>query len=129
MRCGTSRAFSPTVTTATVSVILDHVAHALEGLMRRYQALAQECRDVDSGRAELAAFLGAREQETVEALERYRSDAHSIALDTHVRFGSGFPYSSDDLQLPGHATIDELIDLARRTDTLVEQLSERIQVY
>lgn len=117
------------MTTGSVSTIIDYAAHALEALTRRYQACAEACKGTERAKSELASFLATREQWTVEALEHYRVDAHPIALDTHIRFAAGFPYSDDELVLPEHATLDELIDLARRTDTLLEQLSERIQVY
>lgn len=123
MHCGWS------MTTASVSVILDHAARALETLKHRYLSLARACQTTAPTKAEFATFLGAREQTTVDALEQYRRDAHPTALEVHVRFGEAFPYSTEDLELPEHPTIDELIDVASRTDALLEQLSERIQVY
>ncbi|MFO7564262.1 MAG: hypothetical protein R6X02_16565 [Enhygromyxa sp.] len=117
------------MTTASVTEILDHAARTLEALMHRYGSLARAYETTDPGKAELAEFLCNREQTTIEALERYRDDAHSNALGTHVRFGVAFPYSTDDLELPEHPSLDELIELAQRTDALLEQLSERIQVY
>ena len=117
------------MTTASVSVILDHAGRALDSLAQRYLSLARACQTSEPTKAQFASFLATREQETVDALGQYRSDAHSIALDIHIRFGEAFPYSTEELEFPEHPTLDELIDVASRTDTLLEQLSERIQVY
>lgn len=116
------------MTTASVNVLLGQAAHALESLARRYESVAREYAD-DPARAEFAAFLASREHATADELEQYPHDAPTSALDVHVRFGDAFPHSTDDLELPEHPSLDELIELARRTDTLLEQLSERIQVY
>lgn len=117
------------MTTSTVGALFDRVANVLQTLMERYQTLARQSERQDPLTAEFTALLAARERETVAALEEYRAVEHPLALDVHVRLSSGFPFSNDELTLSERPTLDELAELARRTDYLLEQLGERIQVY
>ncbi|HVI00389.1 MAG TPA: hypothetical protein VM869_16845 [Enhygromyxa sp.] len=117
------------MTTSTVGALFDRVVNVLEALMHGYESLAREFEHRDPLAPELAAFLAKRERETVAALAEYRAVEHPLALDVHVRLSSGFPFSNEDLTIPAQPTIDGLAELARRTDYLLEHLSERIQIY
>lgn len=117
------------MTSATVGAILDRTVEVLDMLAHRYQALARAFERSDELAHELAAFLAARERETIAALAKYRADVHPLALETHVRLSNGFPFTADDLELSEHPTLDEMASIAERADYLLEHLSERIRVY
>jgi hypothetical protein len=118
------------MTAANVGALLTNTANVLGELMRNYETLAQDLQSTDTTMAEFARFLSAREQQTITALHGYLDrHEHIAALDVHVRLAAGFPFGADDLQMPRHPSLDELIELAERTDTQLGQLSERIQVY
>lgn len=118
------------MTSTTVATILKRTADELEHLMCRYESLRLSVEDTDPVKAQLAQFLAGREAATMAALDRYQSrHEHHAALDVHVRLASGFPFSGEELHYPDNPSLDELIELAERTDELLGQLSERIQVY
>lgn len=117
------------MTTTTVGALFDSAVNVLESLMHGYESLAREFERSDALAAQFATFLATRERETTAALAEYRAVEHPLALDVYVRLSSGFPLSADELEIPPHPTLDQLVALAERTDTLLEHLSERIQVY
>ena len=117
------------MTAATVGALLDRTVDVLDELGRRYESLAREFERTDELAHEFAAFLAERERETIAALAKYRTDEHPLALDTHVRLSSGFPFSAEDLAISEHPTLDELASIAERADYLLDHLSERIKVY
>jgi cell fate (sporulation/competence/biofilm development) regulator YlbF (YheA/YmcA/DUF963 family) len=117
------------MTTATVGALIDRTTKLLDSLLRRYDSLTREFESSDSAAAEFTAFLATRERGTIATLAGYCADEHPVALDVHVRLASGFPFATDDLEVPEHPTLDELAELAEQTDTAIEQLCERIKVY
>lgn len=115
--------------THTVGAIFDRTALALERLAEDYQALASQYQSHCPLAAELATLLAKRERDTVAALAKYRANEHPLALDVHVRLSSAFPFVTDELRLPKHPTLDELVEHAERVDALLDHLGERIEVY
>jgi hypothetical protein len=117
------------MTTATIGALVDRTAVALQSLMHRYASLTRTFESSNATAAEFASFLAIRERETIATLEKYCADEHPVALDVHVRFASAFPFKTDDLELPEHPTLDELAELAERTDAAIEQMCERVKDY
>ena len=118
------------MTSTTFSALLTETASVLDGLAQAYDAVHRERSDVDPSTAGFAEYLKTRELRTIQALENYSEhDADAAALDVHVRLASAFPFVADDLVIPDHATLDELVKIAERSDELLGLLGERIQVY
>jgi hypothetical protein len=117
------------MTSATVGALFDRTVEVLEGLQRRYESLARGYEHKDELAHEFSTFLAGRERETIAALTKYRANEHPLALDSYVRLSSGFPFTTDELELPEQPTLDELASIAARADFLLEHLSERIRVY
>jgi hypothetical protein len=114
---------------ATVGTLLDDTQIVLARLQRKYEAVWRALEASNPAVAEFALFLAGREFETIVAFAGYRNEDDAAVLDVHVRLGSGFPFDDEDLQLPDHPSLDQLIALAERTDELIANLGQRIQVY
>jgi hypothetical protein len=117
------------MTMATFGKLLDDTQIVLARLQRRYEATWRALETSSPAVAEFALWLAGREAETIAALAGYRGDDDAAVLEIHIRLGSGFPFSADDLELPSDPTLDELVAMAERTDQLLTILGQRIRVY
>jgi hypothetical protein len=115
---------------ATVGELLLDVTNVLRAVERGYDVVWRSRERSDPTTAQFAAFLSVREYATIDAIEKYvERDEHHAALDVRVRLGAGFPFSADELAVPSDASVDDLSELARRTDELLATLSQRIGLY
>lgn len=107
--------------------LLDLTIQELDGLRERYEALSRSAGDTRL--AMLAGYLARREAGTIAAITRYcERDEHRAALDVHVRLSWGYPFA-DKLEWPHEPSVDELVELADKSDDQLAQLSERVELY
>ncbi|PRQ07803.1 hypothetical protein [Enhygromyxa salina] len=120
----------------SVEDLLNQTATDLEQLRDQYAGLARELERKNiselhaRAKAQFVELLVSREDQTIAALRGYLdADEPHAELDVHVRLGGEFPQTADDLRLPAKPSIDDLVQIAERTDERLALLSERIKIY